>query len=735
MRSFVKLITAIIPFLGAAACSSEAPEREASPESLAQNGQQLLSTRAVAPDPTETGPSAVTSAEYRFPATTDPDILGSAATELWARVYRPQNLENTPHPLIVVLHGNHATCGTGSNPRQDTNCQYTASGTCPSGYVVVPNHLGYAYVAEKLASHGYVVVSINANRGITCGGGVSGDSGLNLARGRLVLKHLQRLSEWNTKGGTPTSLGVDLKGKLDLGQLGLIGHSRGGEGMRAVYNLYRDSGSPWPARIGGVTFRGIFEIGPVDRQTSRTLDADGTVWSVLLPMCDGDVSSLVGIQPYDRMLQIPTESPVTPKSTFTVWGANHNFYNTEWQQSDSAGCTGHKALFPASIGSPEQRTTGLASMMGFIRANIGTAANASYNQMFNPMFDLPPVVTNVTRVDRGYTDSSSSTVTGAIEDFDKAVGTNTHGTPNDAQGITITHGTVPNHASVQKAGRISWQSASANTYFQTNWTAAGQGKDVSGYKTLDLRVSRQQSTLNPVDPTDFSIRLVAADGAFSEPVALRTYTDLRGPVGGRSAGGTANYHPILQTARIALADFRGIDLTQIRGVRFVFDATATGAIHLANVRLSKVQTLPASESLAGFSTAPAPQANATITASSGAGTMTTYTKGNAITGIRRVAASAQGADGATQGAGATEIEIELETADQFPVRNALPVLRVGPRTFSVSRHPNGDTRRIVFTLPEAEFAPLRSGDDVTVQYSEEADSRWIFGKLDKRALR
>src|SRR5438105_1473403 len=111
MRSFVKLITAIIPFLGAAACSSEAPETEANP---ASTGLELLSTRAVSPDPTGTGPNSVTSAEYRFPATTDPDILGNAATELWARVYRPQNLDGSLHPVILVLHGNHATCGAGA---------------------------------------------------------------------------------------------------------------------------------------------------------------------------------------------------------------------------------------------------------------------------------------------------------------------------------------------------------------------------------------------------------------------------------------------------------------------------------------------------------------------------------------------------------------------------------------------------------------------------------------------
>ena len=70
------------------------------------------------------------------------------------------------------------------------------------------------------------------------------------------------------------------------------------------------------------------QIKSADGQTSRVLNADGTAWTVLLPMCDGDVSDLEGVRPFDRMMAIRSESPATPKSTFTVWGTNHNFYNT-----------------------------------------------------------------------------------------------------------------------------------------------------------------------------------------------------------------------------------------------------------------------------------------------------------------------------------------------------------------------------------------------------------------------
>jgi hypothetical protein len=322
---------------------------------------------------------------------------------------------------------------------------------------VTPNHLGYAYLTEELAKAGYVVVSINANRGVNAADGVEGDFGLNLRRGRLVLKHLQLLARWNRAGGTPGSVGVDLRGKLDFGQVGLMGHSRGGEGMRAALAQFRDRGSPWPDRIGtGAKFKALYEIGPVDGQTGRVLNATGVAWNVLLPYCDGDVSSLEGVQVFDRLLLAKTESAKLPKSTFAVWGANHNFYNTEWQLSDSPGCAGHSALFPELKGSARQRATALHSVVPFFRGQVGRTATPSLAALFDPLTSLPTSISSVTRVDRGYTDTPDRTVELRFEDFEKPTGTSSYGQTNQAQGITIEHLRPRDHAPSQRAAAIRW---------------------------------------------------------------------------------------------------------------------------------------------------------------------------------------------------------------------------------------------------------------------------------------
>lgn len=125
------------------------------PSTSAQNSTTLLqevdtASRGlpipVAPDATSNGPLATTVAEYRLPPTIDPNIIGDRVTEIWAVVHRPAHLFRQPYPVIIFLHGNHATCGRGSNPRIDDNIDYSSTGTCPSGYVVVPNHRGYDYL-------------------------------------------------------------------------------------------------------------------------------------------------------------------------------------------------------------------------------------------------------------------------------------------------------------------------------------------------------------------------------------------------------------------------------------------------------------------------------------------------------------------------------------------------------------------------------------------------------------
>jgi hypothetical protein len=157
---------------------------------------------------------------------------------------------------------------------------------------------------------------------------------------------------------------------------------------------------------------------------------------------------------------------------------------------------------------------------------------------------------------------------------------------------------VLNHDADLHAGFVDWLSSGSNTYYQNNWAPAGGGLDVSSFQNLDFRISRQLNVVdhNPPGRTTFSIQLVLANG-LSNAVSLCKYIDLRGPVAGmrcapQQGGGCiteTNYHPILQTVRIPLADFGNVDLTKVRGVRFSFNNTSSGSINLANIRFTRGQ--------------------------------------------------------------------------------------------------------------------------------------------------
>jgi len=476
----------------------------------------------------------------------------------------------------------------------------------------------------------------------------------------------------------------------------------------------------------------------VDGQTSRTLNADGTTWNVLLPECDGDVSDLEGVKPFDRMLFIAGESPAAWKSTFTVWGANHNFYNTEWQQTDSSGCQLHSPIFNiTATGSPEQRQSGLFGLLAFVRGNIGMFANEAFSRNFNPQFALPPVITSVTRTDRGYSDSPR--LVRVIDDFDRPTGQSSNGVPTDVNRVSVTNGTISEHDPVQRSGAITWPAGggSGAPFFETDLIVPGKGVNIRAYKTLNLRLDNQN---NATSPTSFRVALAAANGALSTPVWINKYVDLRGPV-----GGPGGIHRMLQTARIPLRDFRHIRLKAVRGVRLIFNGTPSGAIYAANIRLSKINGVEfkhaTHEEAENVEINEITRPSLRVSEQSEKEALVNPERVSQLPAVERPPRVISAGNAIVIRllntidvlSGQPGVEIELISQEPFPVRNALPVLRIGKQEFLLSRYPeSGETTRLIFTLTRQEFDQVSSGDEVSLQYGRgRADTVWTFGRLDK----
>lgn len=616
----------------------------------------FLSTIGTAPDATADGTLPVTVSEYKLPASIDTEVIdltyndasGSQPlqVELWASVYRPTTLSGTQYPLLVFLHGMHETCERNTTPKPpgappfplsdafSSNLWYPLTGRCDNldtpafdenpYYNIVENHRGYDYLGQKLASWGYIVVSINVNRGVHAVGSrllmPAGypDPALILPRGVMVLKHLQKLSEWNNcttnrSCQTPRSLGMDLRGKLDFSNVGLFGHSRGGQGVRAAYNFYKQTGSPWQGHIPNLSIKGIFEVGPTDFETNSgyvpnpasKYVADGTKWNVLLPMCDSDVIGLSGMNAYDRILLSLSDNPSTQKSTSTVWGANHNFYNTKWTSNDlmsNKSCYQHDSLFmPTGTESAKQRQTALTTVVAFFRANVGNSVNVNFNQNFNPLYEHPSSIQSITRIERGFTPSPSTSLTTVFEDFSNTInpdncssGSNSctvGGAPSVSNIIT---NIIPYHDESLNILRLGWTTAGNDKNLQINWRPPGTGVNISNHQTFDFRISRVPFAANVKGATNLSIQLVMANGDLSNPVKLCNYAYVDGPVGGYDPRYTSSgtifdekFRPVLQTVRVPITAFAGANLSQIRGIKITFNESSVGNIYLANLRFTK----------------------------------------------------------------------------------------------------------------------------------------------------
>ena len=81
-----------------------------------------------------------------------------------------------------------------------------------------------------------------------------------------------------------------------------------------------------------------------------------------------------------------------------------------------------------------------------------------------------------------------------------------------------------------------------------------------------------------------------------------------------------------------------------------------------------------------------------------------------------------------------DVEIELKSTKEFPVRDNVIELRIGNQTFRRSRPgPDGSLNTIVFVLTRDEFVRINAADSVTVGFSHEP-AGWNFENVDKTRL-
>ena len=260
--------------------------------------------------------------------------FGFSKLPINGRVWYPAG--DGPFPLVLIVHGNHD----------------------PLDY----SDPGYGYLGELLASRGFILVSVDEN---FINGNLRGESD---GRAWLLLKHIENWKRWNDSTGSP------FYHKVDMNNIGIMGHSRGGEavGIAAAFN--RLTHYPDDANVKfnfNFNIKAVFAIAPVDGQykpAGTWTPVENVNYVVIHGSHDGDVSSFNGLRAYQRIKF--TDGKPWFKSAWYVYRANHGQWNTVWGNKDNGPRSGRYLDLRGLITQDEQRQFSKVVIGAFMEATL-----------------------------------------------------------------------------------------------------------------------------------------------------------------------------------------------------------------------------------------------------------------------------------------------------------------------------------------------------------------------------
>lgn len=574
-----------LAFLLVAACLAGCGSEGALPD-LQDAPPQNLPT--VAADAAVDGPYSLADEEYDFGriALSDPITGDTYESDIHGYISYPLDADK-PAPVLLFQHGRHQTCETGFGqfpvPVGDDNCPNLAPILAPAD-----SYRGYDYLARNLASQGYAVISIDANDiNDNDSSPGNGDTGA-LARATLVLAHLDAFRDINAEGGQ----GFDhLLGKLDFSRVGLMGHSRGGEGVNRAVSLNEERENPH-------ALKAVFALAPTDYLTQPVSDVP---FATLLPYCDGDVEDLMGAFAFDNARYLREQDPA-PKFQILAMGANHNYFNTVWTTDDwtihgsdfDAHC-GQQAETQARDTPAGQRALGQFFMASFFRFFVGeeepfrgywlgdvpVPASACPQEMApcddRYLLSIHPGHDHRLLIDATLDDTSLST--NALNLPVRFEGFADFGfcQPEGRSGA----GCAVAEPTFSQAGLLylQWQGEAV-------YRADLGALDAQGFDLLSLRVGVSHGDAENAGGQDFAIRLEDASGAQASVLAADFTHALFDPPGDAfSASGSEK--TTLNAVRVPLSAFPDVDFGQLQAVELVFGQTPAGTVQITDLMLQK----------------------------------------------------------------------------------------------------------------------------------------------------
>lgn len=567
------------------ACGGDSDSNDDFSEAPAPRTQPDPVTNTTAADAATMGDYAVAEEEYDFGRMTVYDNKNgdSYDTDIHGYIQYPQDADG-PFPVVLFLHGRHGTCYDGWGI-DDDDCANP-----------IPSFRGYEYISENLASHGYAVISVDANDiNDNDSGPSNGDTG-GLARAMLVVRHLDEFRDINAAGG----LGLDaLMGKLDMSEIGIMGHSRGGEGVNQTV-LYNRA-QPEPHNITAV-----FSLAPTDYNTQTVSQVN---FVALAGYCDGDVEDLMGNFAYDTSRYAVDNDPY-PKFQLIPMGANHNYYNTVWTTDsrpddwtilDSDGDDPWCGENAAGNGrdTPElQQAQGLFFIASFFRYFIGHESDfaAYWNGQTpvpggicpdgqGPCDDRYLLSVHAPAADRLVIDDTldpasltTNNLGGSVwfDGFSSYGICQTNGRPGE--GCDVATPTF----NIAEQLFMAWDTSAT-------YRSELLGLNATDYQVLSVRVGVSHGDADNESGQDFHVILEDRDGNRVEALASDYSDGLFYPPGRAFYDSNhGSQKTTLNAVDIPLTAFEGVDFTNLNAVELAFDETPAGTVQITDLVMQRV---------------------------------------------------------------------------------------------------------------------------------------------------
>jgi hypothetical protein len=434
-------------------------------------------------------------------------------------------------PLVVIMHGN-------------------------SG--METSYLGYNYLLDHLAGHGFIALSIYAPVGAFIE-----------TRARAILAHLGIMSQANTDPGL-------FHGHVDLSAIGIAGHSRGGEAVVRAARINTTEGLGYALKAG-------ISIAPTDY---FHYGAAGIPLAVIYGANDGDVA---GTWPDRTGFDIFDET-ARPRSFVFVYGGTHDRFNTEWASIEATTeLTWH--ITPSDIPHLITLTDHENVAKGYVTALLEAHLLGQDEQLAFFRDGLKPSLTGALAIHTTHEDPGERTV----DDFEQLP----HDPASNSLGGAVTTTLLPTSIEgalhtldvhsphITSGGEIAWQT-SPGVYVSQIPAAS---RDVSAFSTLAFRVTQTYgSALNPAgQPRDFFVR-VTDGGGKSRAIRVSSFTDIPYPY---ERGEADLIKSALKSVRIPLLSFtianagaEDVDLTNIVSVSFEFAAGDSGEIEIDDLEFT-----------------------------------------------------------------------------------------------------------------------------------------------------